>query len=153
MLYSVVDLRFCVFNKIDNYTEVLVEVFLSKPLMGDFLTQFLPTALFLMIRQAAIIFIIQLLTNFAFLFLVKPSSYFLMSTLTWWLQSTSPSSWSWPPCKYKPAWSTLIGPGMSHCWWRQLSYAIKNQLKASKAPFGTQRPNGSLLAPRWFFMA
>ena len=39
---------------------------------------------------------------------------------------------------------------------RQLSYAIKNQLGHPKPPtrgFGTQRPNGSLLAPRWFFMA
>ena len=51
MLYSVVDLRHCVFN---NDTEVLVEVFLRKPLMGNFLTQFLPTAMFLMIRQAII---------------------------------------------------------------------------------------------------
>ena len=39
---------------------------------------------------------------------------------------------------------------------RQLSYAIKNQLGHPKPPtrgFGTQRHNGSLLAPRWFFMA
>ena len=40
---------------------------------------------------------------------------------------------------------------------RQLSYAIKNQLGHPKPPttrgFGTQRPNGSLLAPRWFFMS
>ena len=38
---------------------------------------------------------------------------------------------------------------------RQLSYAIKNQLGHPKTPtrgFGTQRPKGSLLAPRWFFM-
>ena len=39
---------------------------------------------------------------------------------------------------------------------RQLSYAIKNQLGHPKPPtrgFGTQRPNWSLLALRWFFMA
>ena len=45
----------------------------------------------------------------------------------------------------KAVWSTLIGRGMS----LMLSYAIKNQLVASKPPkrgFGT-------LAPRWFFMA
>ena len=39
---------------------------------------------------------------------------------------------------------------------RQLSFAIKNQLGHPKPPtrgFGTQRPNGSLLALRWFFMA
>ena len=40
---------------------------------------------------------------------------------------------------------------------RQLSYAIKNQLGHPKPPtrgFGTQRPIlGSMLAPRWFFMA
>ena len=40
---------------------------------------------------------------------------------------------------------------------RQQSYAIKNQLGHPKPPtrgFGTQRPLlGSLLAPRWFFMA
>ena len=39
---------------------------------------------------------------------------------------------------------------------RQLSYAIKNQLGHPKPPtrgFGTQRPNGSLLALNWFFMA
>ena len=37
----------------------------------------------------------------------------------------------------------------------QLSYAIKNQLGHPKPPtrgFGTQRPNWSLLAPRWLFM-
>ena len=36
---------------------------------------------------------------------------------------------------------------------RQLSYAIKNHLghqKPSTRGFGTQRQNGSLLAPRWF---
>ena len=38
---------------------------------------------------------------------------------------------------------------------RQLSYAIKNQLGHPKPTrgFGTQRSNGSLLAPRWFSMA
>ena len=51
MLYSVVDLRYCLFTDTNNYTEVLVEVFLRKPLMGKFLTVFLPTALFLIIRQ------------------------------------------------------------------------------------------------------
>ena len=41
---------------------------------------------------------------------------------------------------------------------RQLSYAIKNQLVASKAPYSglwnAKYPKrGILLAPRWFFMA
>ena len=49
--------------------------------------------------------------------------------------------------------SALIGRDLQLL--RQLSYAIKNQLRHPKPPFGfgTQRPNGSLLAPRWFFMA
>ena len=54
-LYSVVDLKFCVqLNSDSNITEILVEFFLSKPLMGNFLTQFLPTALFLIIRKTQI---------------------------------------------------------------------------------------------------
>ena len=58
-LYSVVDLKYCVHVQQDsgsNITEILVEFFLRKPLMGNFLTQFLPTALFLIIRKTKLIF-------------------------------------------------------------------------------------------------
>ena len=55
----------------------------------------------------------------------------------------------------KALWSTLIGRGStrlgshwSRVLLRQHSYAIKNQLVASKVP-----TRGFLLAPRWFFMA
>ena len=51
-LYSVVDLKYCLHvQQTSNITEILVEFFLSKPLLGNFLTQFLPTALFLIIRK------------------------------------------------------------------------------------------------------
>ena len=58
-LYSVVDLKYCVLGQQtsgSNITEILVEFFLSKPLMGNLLTQFLPTALFLIIRKTNFIF-------------------------------------------------------------------------------------------------
>ena len=51
-LYSVVDLKSCVQpTPGSNITNILVEVFLSKPLTGNLLTQFLPTALLLIIRK------------------------------------------------------------------------------------------------------
>ena len=67
-LYSVVDLKFCV-QPIpgSNITEILVEFFLSKPLMGNFLTQFLPTALFLIIRET-------ILTDLFLTLLISPCS-------------------------------------------------------------------------------
>ena len=86
-LYSVVDLKFCV-QPIpgSNITEILVEFFLSKPLMGNLLTQFLPTALLLIIRKKKIDFLTlykHLIFNLA-----KLSTYFLKTISTWWLRST-----------------------------------------------------------------
>ena len=54
-LYSVVELRSCLQDDIDEaahaiYQGLLIEFFLRKPLTGNFLTQILPTTLFVIIR-------------------------------------------------------------------------------------------------------
>ena len=54
-LYSVVEVRYCLQDDVDEaarnvYQGLLIEFFLRKPLTGDFLTQILPTTLFVLIR-------------------------------------------------------------------------------------------------------
>ena len=44
-------IKYCKKNNItDAYQGILVEVFMERPLMGNILTQFLPTLMFLIIR-------------------------------------------------------------------------------------------------------
>ena len=54
-LYSVVEVRSCLQDDVDTaahdiYQGLLIEFFLRKPLTGNFLTQILPTTLFVVIR-------------------------------------------------------------------------------------------------------
>ena len=54
-LYSVVEVRHCLKADVDEadkntYQGLVIEFFLRKPLTGDFLTQILPTTLFVLIR-------------------------------------------------------------------------------------------------------
>ena len=49
-LYTVVGVNYCTAD-IRNFTGLVVEFLLQKPLTGNFLTQFLPTSLFLLIRR------------------------------------------------------------------------------------------------------
>ena len=49
-LYTVVGVNYCTAD-IRNFTGLVVEFLLQKPLTGNFLTQFLPTSLFLVIRR------------------------------------------------------------------------------------------------------
>ena len=52
-------------------------------------------------------------------------------------------------------WSTSMSRTLPRNCWRQLSYAIKNQLGHPKPPTrkGLWNAGGILRAPRWFFMA
>lgn len=50
-LYMYKSIRYCkTSNLADSFKGIRIEVFMERPLMGNMLTQFLPTVLFLFIR-------------------------------------------------------------------------------------------------------
>ena len=54
-LYMFEKIKYCKMENItDNYQGVIIEVFMTRPLLGNILTQFLPTLLFIFMRYTNI---------------------------------------------------------------------------------------------------
>ena len=91
-MYTVLQVKSCrKTNKHFNETlrGFIVEIFLERPIVGTILTQFLPTTLFLVIRDL----ISFLKVNFIEVFLAKQLFSPQKTSLTWWFRSTWQFFW------------------------------------------------------------